>query len=469
MQKSGYHTIFHIYLIFFLSLCITIFVTLGILFSLITIQKLDGSNVRSDWLKVFTENFKNQIIFIEDTPQIKQTGIVLLQDNKIGLQILNQDGYEIFNYQKSEEFKDTYSNTELLQISNTGQLQNSEITSFIGIVSDNDKDYIYILHFPIRISKITMYLNAERFTSGKTVILFTVTLLFFIVIISGAIYGLWIANSISYLTRSIKDISTRNYSPIYNHSTFEDLYNSLNMLNEEIKNSDEIQMQTEKIRKEWIANITHDLKAPLSPIKGYAEILQQEQLKNKKEYIQYAKIILKNTNYIEKLVDDLKLAYQLDNGVFPVNKHQQNIVRFLKELVIDILNTPEYENRIINFESTIETILYSFDKVLLTRVFWNLITNAFIHGRSNTEVTLQISLSDKILQIFVTDNGKGITKEEIEHLFERYYHGTNNKSTGLGLAIVKNIVEIHGGDIYVYSTPNVGTTFKMEFTLIKVN
>ncbi len=129
-------------------------------------------------------------------------------------------------------------------------------------------------------------------------------------------------------------------------------------------------------------------------------------LKQKKRK-QYSQVILKNVSFMESLIHDLKLTYQLDNGMIPLNLQEQNFIRFLKELVIELLNNPEYEQRTIGFESSVETFLFTFDPVLLTRVFQNIILNSFVHGDENTAVTLQISVSDTMLLINVSDNGMG--------------------------------------------------------------
>lgn len=469
MKKSGYRTIFHIYLIFFLSLLGAIIAAIGLFYLLVTVQTPGGSNIRSDWPKRFTEDFREQIIFIDDKPQVKQVGIELLQENGIGMQILDQSGYEICSYQKPEQADDTYSDTELLYLYQTGQLEDSETTSFIGTVTNNGNDYVYILHFPVKISKITMYLNAERFTGGKTIIILIVGILFMVVLVSGIIYGFWTTRIMSRLTVSIREIATRSYLPIQAHGAFRDIYDSLNTLGAEIKASDRLREQTEKMRKEWISNITHDLKTPLSPIKGYAEILQEHTPKTEEQCERYALIMLKNIAYMETLIDDLKLTYQLENGMIPLKQQEQNFIRFLKELIIDILNNPEYERRTIHFETTEETVLFSFDQTLLTRAFQNLIINAFVHGDENTEITLQISTSDTIFQIVVVDNGKGMTAEETGSLFQRYYRGTNTEhkpeGTGLGLAITKSIVELHGGTVSVSSAPGIGTAFQIQFPI----
>ena len=446
MKKSGYRTTFHIYFIFLLTLIGTILSAILLFFLLITVRKPDGSYVRSDWPKSFTESFGRQIQFTDGTPRVTQAGIELLQDNGVGLQILAPDGREAYSYGKPDSVGGSYS-------------------AFTGTVQNAGEDCVYILYFPMKISAITMYLNGDRFSGGRPLILSLLCVLFLVVLISGALYGF--SRQLKRLTASIRDISLRRYLSNHSRGAFEDLYASLNALDAEIRASDRLREETEKMREEWISNITHDLKTPLSPIKGYAEIIQNGDAGQEESYRRYAAVILKNAAYMEALIDDLKLTYQLENGLLPVNRERQNMVRFLKELAIDILNTPEYEDRVIGFDSTEDAIFYSFDSKLLTRAFRNLIINALVHGGETAKVTLRVSCIDGALLIQAADNGKGIGPEEAEHLFDRYYRGTGTgekpEGTGLGLAIAKSIIELHGGTISAYGTPGAGTVFSIEF------
>lgn len=473
MKKSGYRTIFHIYLIFFLTLLGTILAAIALFFMLITVRLPDGSSVRSDWPKTFTEEFGEQIIFVDNLPQVKQSGIVLLQEHGVGFQLIDFSGYEVSSYQKPEQVGESYSATELLQLYQTGNFENGQVTAFFGTASDGEKDYIYILYFPMSISKVTMYLNGKNFAGGKTVFLPVFGILMTAVILSGALYGFLTVKAMKRLTTSIQDISLRCYLPMKEGGAFGDLYDSLNTLDELMKASDRLREQTEIMREQWISNITHDLRTPLSPIKGYAEILEENGGRDATECRRYAGIMRKSASYMETLIDDLKLTYQLQSGMIPIHREQQNLVRFLKELMIDILNSPEYENRIAHFESESELVLFSFDKTLLTRAFRNLIINSFVHGKEDTEITLKVLTVDGCIQIEVADNGKGMKQEEIEHLFNRYYRGTSTEQkpegTGLGLAIVKSVIDIHGGTISAFSVPGAGTSFQMNFPIVKVN
>ncbi|WP_242878488.1 sensor histidine kinase [Eisenbergiella tayi] len=123
----------------------------------------------------------------------------------------------------------------------------------------------------------------------------------------------------------------------------------------------------------------------------------------------------------------------------------------------------------VSFTCTRETILFSFVPTLLTRAFRNLILNAFLHGEAETEAALHICQEGTVIQITVSDNGKGIPEKDQENLFRRYYRGTGTdektEGTGLGLAIVKNIVSMHKGTISVSSIPGTGTAFHIRFPL----
>ncbi|MDE7245474.1 MAG: HAMP domain-containing histidine kinase [Oscillospiraceae bacterium] len=466
MKQSGYRTVFHIYLIFVLSLVATSLLGGCFFLQTVFIQSPGGANVRSDWPKTFTENFQQQIIFIDGAPQIRQAGMSVLQENTIGIQILDTSGREVFSYQKPEQARTAYSSAELLRLVQSGQSEGSG-TAVFGTVSSSGSEYVYILYFSMTVSQVTMYVNGERFAGGKAIILPILLVLFLIILVLGVLYGLFTSRAIKRLTTAIHEISNRSYLPVQDQGVFHDLYGSLNTLDADIRASDQLRTQTEKMREEWIANITHDLKTPLSPIKGYAEILLEDSGTGPEQVHRYAGITLKNVSYMETLVDDLKLTYQLENGMLPINREEQNIVRFLKELVIDILNAPEYEKRTIHFESAEDSFLWPFDQTLITRAFRNLIINAFVHGEDDTEVTLCVSTSDSTLKIDLSDNGKGMEPETVEHLFDRYYRGINTvqrpEGSGLGLAIAKSIIELHGGTISVSSISTIGTAFQIEF------
>lgn len=467
MRKSGYKTIFYSYIIFFLVLFCLALTAIGIFLSLISVQHPNGKNIRSDWPQNFTESFTEQIVFVNNKPQIKQLGLEKLRENQLWIQILNSDGDRVYGFSEPKNHKNHYSNSELLELTKKNTPNSDAV--YMGTIKNNEDDFIYIIHFPLNISKVTMFFDGTKFIGGKSIVFSIIGIIFLIVLISGIVYGYWVTKFISRITSAVSDITKRTYLPIKAKGTFADVYDSMNTLNEEIHISDEIQKRTDIIREEWISNITHDLKTPLSPIKGYAELLAyNDNILSYEQVQRYASIMLKNIEYTNTLINDLKLTYQLENGMIPFNKQDNNLIRFLKELAIDILNYPEYEANIIEFDSNIDSIKFTFDSTLLKRAFSNLIINAFVHGNQDTKVFFNIMVDDKI-NIAILDNGRGMTEDEVSNLFSRYYRGTNTEQktegTGLGLAITKQIIELHGGTISVKSTLSLGTTFHISFPI----
>ena len=245
---------------------------------------------------------------------------------------------------------------------------------------------------------------------------------------------------------------------------FHDIFAALNKMDMEIRQSDKIKEETENARTEWIANITHDLKTPLSPVKGYAELLADNQIAGVETAQEYGKIILKNVSHVEKLLNDLKLTYQIDSGAALYHPQEVLITSYVKEAVIDIINNPAFSKRNIEFESDEQELIVSLDPDLLRRAIQNIIINALIHNPPDTKIKISIGKSAaSVVFISICDNGSGMDEAEQAKLFNRYYRGTNTREkpegSGLGLAIAKQIVVLHGGNISVKSSPDIGTEF----------
>ncbi len=178
---------------------------------------------------------------------------------------------------------------------------------------------------------------------------------------------------------------------------------------------------------------------------------------------------MKNVDYAEKLINDLKLTYQLESGAFPFHPKQVRLVRYLKELVIDIANDPAFSERDIEFECGLSEITVIIDPDLFHRAVCSLVINALVHNPADTKVTISVLENKNGLCISICDNGIGIREAEQAELFTRYYRGTNTKEkpegSGLGLAIAKQIIMLHGGGISVKSKPGFGTEFAIVIPL----
>ena len=416
------------------------------------------------WPNRFTDNFSIWMKNDEGTLQIEDIGLERLDEYDLWLQVIDETGQEVFSHNKPENFPAKYTASELMAFS-TSDYEDGN-TVFVSSFEENGQTWNYLIGFPYDVGKYMLYYNGE--VIGRLKPVFTLSL--FGVIFAGSalflIYGIWLTRQTGKIAKGIGNISRRVYNTIPEKGTFGSIYMALNKMDEEIRHSDQIKEETDRVRREWITNITHDLKTPLSPVKGYAELLADGTDIDTKTAQEYGTIILKNVDYAEKLMNDLKLTYQLESGAFPFRPQPVRLVRYLKELVIDIANDPAFSDRDIEFACDLPEFTVSIDPDLFHRAISNLVINALVHNPPTTKVIVSVLKENQNIFISVRDNGIGISEAEQAELFNRYYRGTNTKEktegSGLGLAIAKQIIVLHGGEIAVKSKIGEGTEFSIR-------
>jgi len=234
-----------------------------------------------------------------------------------------------------------------------------------------------------------------------------------------------------------------------------------------VKNIDEIK-QSDTLRRELVANVSHDLRTPLSIIRGYVEtILIKENILSVEERKKYLETILSSTDRLLKLVEELFELSKLEAKDKIPNFEDFSIAELIQD--IHMKNDMIANKRNIELECELDENLpyVNADIAMMEKALQNLIDNAFKFTREGGKIILGAKLSaDKIL-VSVCDNGIGISEENKDHIFQKYYQikrvaESGNKGTGLGLAIVKKIVDLHNFNISVKSKLNEGTTFYIE-------
>lgn len=444
------------------ALFVVLIVTaIGMFYYVFAIPEPEGLSLAS-WPDTFTDNFSFWIEEKDGSISVKQSGLDDLDEYGLWLQVVDETGQEVFSHNKPAHYPESYSMAELVALSES-RYENGH-TVYIDEVTLSDRTINYVVGFPYAVGKYMLYYNGENVSRlspfAKNVILFSAC----VVVLAAVAYAFWLSRKLGALIGGIRDITGNSYKPMKETGMFSEVYGSLNKMDMEIRRSEQIQQETDRTRKEWIANITHDLKTPLSPVKGYAELLAEGRSLDLQTAQDYGAIILKNVSHMEKLMNDLKLTYQLEAGAFPFAPQETRIVRFLKELVIDIANDPAFSNRAIEFESRIPELTAAVDPDLMRRAVQNIVINALVHNPLDTKVKIAVNKApDSNLSISICDNGNGMDETELSDLWSRYYRGTNTKErpegSGLGLAIAKQIIMLHGGDISAKSSPGVGTEF----------
>jgi two-component system phosphate regulon sensor histidine kinase PhoR len=228
----------------------------------------------------------------------------------------------------------------------------------------------------------------------------------------------------------------------------------------------------EEYRREFIGNVSHELKTPLFTVQGYISTLLDGGLDDKnirKKYLQRAE---KGVERLIFIVQDLDMITKLESGDLNLNIIEFNVVEVIQN-VFDLLEMKaEKKNIILSFDNKYSKPIIAYgDKEKIQQVLTNLIVNSIKYGRQDgsTEVGIENLVNNKVI-IRVTDNGEGIQKQHIPRLFERFYRvdksgARSEGGSGLGLSIVKHIIEAHNEKIYVESQFGVGSEF--SFTLEK--
>ena len=436
---------------------------IGLFYDAFSIPEPEGLSLAA-WPNRFTDNFSTWMGNEDGTITIEDIGLERLDEYGLWLQVIDESGQEVFSHNKPADYPSNYSASELVELAES-EYENGN-TVFVSNYEESGYTWNYIIGFPYAIGKYMLYYNGETVSRlspmFRTVILFMI----FVGISLFLIYGFWLTRQMGKISRGIGAVSLRTYQKLPEKGLFNGIYAELNQMDTEIRQSDQLKNETERARQEWIANITHDLKTPLSPVKGYAELLACGTASDSQTVQEYGSIILKNVDHVEKLINDLKLTYQLESGAVPFHPKQVQLVRYLKELVIEIANDPAFSNRSIEFACDLPEITAVIDPDLFQRAVCNLVVNALVHNPPDTTVAVSVSEDkEKGVCLSIRDNGVGISETEQEKLFTRYYRGTNTKEksegSGLGLAIAKQIVVLHNGEISVKSEPGAGTVFSI--------
>ena len=225
--------------------------------------------------------------------------------------------------------------------------------------------------------------------------------------------------------------------------------------------------QLERTREEFVANVSHELRTPLSLIKGYVETLLDGARQNPEVAQRFLKIIERNAQRLDLLIQDLLTISALESGRMKLNVQPVDL-HSLAEKVLNDLHT-KAEARGTTLLNELPPLLALGDANRLDQVFANLVDNAIKYGRHHGRVIVGGQATETgMIEVFVTDDGPGIPKESLDRVFERFYRVDKARSrevggTGLGLSIVKHVVERMNGAIAVESRLGQGSTFTISF------
>jgi len=296
-----------------------------------------------------------------------------------------------------------------------------------------------------------------------------------VIIIAWFLLKNWLTDPIQELTQAADDISNGDLSRRININTggveIDDLATNMNQMAMTLDQDFRRIKRMEKVRSEFLGNVTHELKTPISSISGYIETLLEGAIKDENVNISFLERALENVQRLEELVTDLVEISRIETGELQMNYDYFNIYNLLKDIHKDAQQRNSNKKNIkINLEVPDKKLFVYGDKGRLEQVIDNLLSNSMRYTDQG-HIRIKVLRRDNELVFSIIDTGIGISRKSINRIFERFYRADKARDrrkggTGLGLAISKHIIEAHGSNIYVDSLEGKGSTFSFGITTI---
>lgn len=228
-------------------------------------------------------------------------------------------------------------------------------------------------------------------------------------------------------------------------------------------------IESENLKTEFLANISHELKTPLNMIFCSIQLLflynKNDKTKNKNN--KHLNIIKQNSYRLLRLIDNLIDITRIDSGYMVLNLKDNDLIKIVEDITMSTVEYVKNKNRNIQFDTNIEELIMAIDCDKIERIILNLISNAIKFTKEEDNIEINIYYNGNHVEISVKDTGIGIPNDKLDIIFERFKQiepilNRKNEGSGLGLPLVKSLVEMHDGNIKVYSEVNTGTEFIIE-------
>ena len=272
----------------------------------------------------------------------------------------------------------------------------------------------------------------------------------------------WPFDRVSGAISEVKEGYTNDPITVSDYLETEQIANAFNSLLERMKMLDDS-------RKEFVANVSHELKTPITSVKVLADSLLAQQDVPPELYHEFMVDIAQEVEREDKIINDLLELVKMDKKGAGLNVQNQNINELVERILKRLRPLAARQNVELVYES-FRAVTAEVDEVKFSLAVSNLVENAIKYNKENGWVNVALNADHKYFYLKVADSGIGIPKEDTEHIFERFYrvdksHSREIGGTGLGLSIARNAVIMHRGAIKVHSEPGEGTTFTVRIPL----
>lgn len=389
---------------------------------------------------------------------LDKEGLTLLEKYNSWMQIVDSSGRVIFQENTPTDIPTKYSTFDLIDYT----LSSDRLNGYTLYASEYENDSILLIGCSSDV--VTKYSYSAKGSLSQTILvciaIFSFVSILIIIMLSRR-FSKKIALPTSMVIDKIQSVgmdkrfgTTTEINNLYN-----DVFLSIDRLEHRLNENNQLRVQ-------WISNISHDIKTPLTSIRGYAEMLSSKDYEySRNEVAAYAEQMLMAEQTIESLLDDLKLSQALIEGKAVLNKKPIHFIGLIESCIeaATALKKPE-DSIVCDYHDSQAGDIVA-DEKLLQRAIVNIICNAFVHNQAAVTVKISVDWLPTKVNLLIQDNGIGISQRDIEHIFDRYYRGLDSRKTigtGLGLAIAKESIAANGGEVTVESEEGNGTTFKIS-------
>ncbi len=270
-------------------------------------------------------------------------------------------------------------------------------------------------------------------------------------------------NTIQEINRATKEIASGNYNirinEISNIEELNGMAENFNLMARDLAMS-------EIMKNDFINNVSHDFKTPLSAIEGYATLLHNKELSHEK-VSDYAEHILYNSHRLTQMTSNILMLSTLDNSKITLKKSEYLLDEQIREVIL--LYENEWNEKNIDLDIDFEKVSFCGDKEFIMHVLQNLISNAIKFCDTDGKIKMQLQIKESQILFSISNSGTFIDSSDLQRIFEKFYRcdtSRSSKGNGLGLSIAKKVIDLHGGTISVSSEKEIGTTFTVTLPTI---
>lgn len=277
-----------------------------------------------------------------------------------------------------------------------------------------------------------------------------------------------LAKPISNMTKSASAFAGGNYNVTFEHGG----YTEINQLADSLNHAASELSKTDSLRRDLMANVSHDLRTPLTIIRSYAEMIRDVSGNNPEKRTEHSNVIMDESDRLSSLVTDILDLSKMESGVLSINVQPFDICETVLKAVASFKVLAEKEHYLFNVNCD-GTYMVMGDQPRIQQVVYNLISNAVNYTGEDKTITVSAEIREDYIRVSITDTGRGISPEEQPLVWDRYYKSSSSHhrlhiGTGMGLSIVKSILLLHKTNFGIISEVGCGSTFWFELPIAKI-